>query len=165
MGHVTLTISLLGKFFIRRLGLAMANLYAKFEVSICTNYEDTKSRAKCTNWGGFGRLGVTQGHRQNKRQNAYDFLFNFNRNYASTLYRFRDIASYLWKVANFNLPHLHLVLPLVEFRWDLWRQKTRVPVLSCGFVCVILYLAVLTQYWLVIDRQMDTDTGWQHIQC
>ena len=30
---------------------------------------------------------------------AYDFLFNFDRNYASILYRFRDIASYLLKVS------------------------------------------------------------------
>ena len=45
--------------------------------------------------------------------------FNFNRNYAAILYRFRDIVSYLSKVANFNLPHLHLASPLamtpVEF--------------------------------------------------
>jgi len=61
------------------------------------------------------------------RQSTYDFLFDFNRNHASILYRFRDIASYLSKVANFDPPHLHLeppqeVIP-VEFRRDLWRQK------------------------------------------
>jgi len=33
-------------------------------------------------------------------------LHNFNRNYAYILYRFRVIASYSSKVANFNLPHL-----------------------------------------------------------
>jgi len=33
----------------------------------------------------------------------------------------------------------------VEFRGDLWRQKTRVPELSCGVVCVILRLAVLIE--------------------
>jgi len=36
------------------------------------------------------------------------FLFDFNRNYASILYRFRIIASYLLKVIHFNLPHLHV---------------------------------------------------------
>jgi len=41
----------------------------------------------------------------------YDFLFNFVRNYATILYCFQDIASYLSKVANFNLPHLHFVPP------------------------------------------------------
>ena len=45
------------------------------------------------------------------RQSAYDFLFDFNRNHASILYRFRDIASYLWKVADYDPPHLHLVPP------------------------------------------------------
>jgi len=40
------------------------------------------------------------------------FIFNFNRNYASILYRFQVISSYLFKVADFNLPHLHLALLL-----------------------------------------------------
>jgi len=44
----------------------------------------------------------------------------------------------------------------VEFRGDLWHQKTRVPGLSCGVVCVILRLAVLVELRLVTDRQMDT---------
>jgi len=46
----------------------------------------------------------------------------------------------------------------VEFRGDLWRQKTRLPGLSCGVVCVILRLAVLLELRLVTDRQIDTDT-------
>ena len=46
----------------------------------------------------------------------------------------------------------------VEFRGDLWHQKTRVPELSCGVVCVILRLAVLVELRLVTDRQTDTDT-------
>jgi len=44
----------------------------------------------------------------------------------------------------------------VEFRGDLWHQKTRVPGLSCGVVCVILRLAVLVEHQLVTDRQTDT---------
>jgi len=43
----------------------------------------------------------------------------------------------------------------VEFRGDLWHQKTRVPGLSCGVVCVILCLAVLVELRLVTDRQTD----------
>ena len=39
----------------------------------------------------------------------------------------------------------------VEFRGDLWRQKTRVPGLSCGVVYVILCLAVLIELRLVTD--------------
>jgi len=50
------------------------------------------------------------------------FLFDFNMDYVSILYRFRDIAGYLSKVADFDPPLLHLV----EFRGDLWYQKTRV---------------------------------------
>jgi len=51
---------------------------------------------------------------------------------------FRVIANYLSKVADFNLPHLHLAPALgvtqLESRRDLWNQKTRVPGLSCGVV-------------------------------
>jgi len=81
------------------------------------------------------------------------------------LYRFRDIAGYLSKVADFDPPHLHLATPQgvtpVEFRGDLWPQKTRVPGLSFGVVCVILRLAVLVELRLVTytDGQTDTDTG------
>jgi len=83
------------------------------------------------------------------RYSTYDFLFDFNRNHSSILYRFRDIASYLSKVADFDPPHLHLaplqgVIP-VEFRGDLYRQETRVPGLSCG-------VAILAELRLVTDR-------------
>jgi len=39
---------------------------------------------------------------------------------------------------------------------DFWCQKTRVPGLSRGVVCVILSLALLIQYRRVTDRQTDT---------
>ena len=44
----------------------------------------------------------------------------------------------------------------VEFRGDLWLQKTRVPGQSCGVVYVILRLAVLVELRLVTDRRTDT---------
>jgi len=57
------------------------------------------------------------------------------------------MTGYLSKVADFLPPHLHLAPPQevtpVEFRGDLWLQKTRVPGLSCGVIFVILRLAVL----------------------
>ena len=46
----------------------------------------------------------------------------------------------------------------VEFRGDLWIQKTRVPGLSCGVVCVILRLAVIVEHRLVTDRQTERQT-------
>ena len=46
----------------------------------------------------------------------------------------------------------------VEFRGDLWHQKTRLPGLSCGVVCVILRLAVLVELRLVTDGQTDGRT-------
>jgi len=47
---------------------------------------------------------------------------------------------------------------MVEFRGDLWHQKTRVPELSCGVVCVILRFAVLVELRLVTDGQTDRRT-------
>ena len=80
----------------------------------------------------------------------------------SILYRFRDIAGYWSKVADFDPPNLHLVPPQgvtpVEFRGNLWCQETRVPGLSCGVVCVILRLAVSVELRLVTDRQTDGQT-------
>ena len=50
----------------------------------------------------------------------------------------------------------------IEFRGDLWHQKTRVPGLSCGVVCVIVRLAFLVELRLVTDtdrqRRTPTDT-------
>ena len=144
----------------------MVSQCTKFAVSRFTRYEATNGGAKCRDgvvWGGQGALKVNGN--VTIRQSAYDFLFDFNRNHASILYRFRDIARYLSKVDDFDPPHLHLA-PLqgvtpVEFRGDLWLQKTRVPGLSCGVVCVILRLAVLVELRLVTDRKTDrqTDTG------
>jgi len=45
-------------------------------------------------------------------------------------------------------------IPL-EFRRDFWHQKTRVPDVSYGVVCVILFLAVLVEHRLVTDRWTD----------
>ena len=133
----------------------------KFEVSRFTRCEAMNADAKCTNSGSWGRLWVTQGHRQCHHSiDTYDFIFDFNRNHASILYRFRDIAGYLSKVADFDPPHLHLAPPQgvipVEFRGDLWYHKTSLPELSCGIVYVILCLAVLVEHRLITDRHRRT---------
>ena len=91
----------------------MINVHTKFEVFMFTlHYEDMKDNTKCRNWGGLGwRLGVTLGVTQGHRHCLHSIeclLFDFYRNYASVLFRFRVLASYLSKVAYFNLPHLHL---------------------------------------------------------
>ena len=46
----------------------------------------------------------------------------------------------------------------VEFRGDLWQQKTSVTGLLCGFVYVILRLAVLVEHRLVTDTDRHTRT-------
>jgi len=73
-----------------------------------TCYEDMKGNANCRNCGSLGWLDLTQSHRQ-CRHSIKHILIDFDRNYASVFYHFQVIARYLSKVANFNLPHLHLV--------------------------------------------------------
>jgi len=114
----------------------MVSQCTKYAVSRFTRYEAVNGGAKCRKWGGLGWLGGTEGQRQCHHS------IDFNRNHASILYRFRDIASYLSKVADFDPSHLYLAPPQgvtpVEFGGDLWLQKTRVPGLSCGVVIVII---------------------------
>jgi len=111
--------------------------------------------------GGLGWLGGTQGHEQCRQYRTHTTSYSTLIEYVSVLYRFRDIAGYLSKVADFNPPHLHLTqgFTAVEFSGDLWRQKTRVPWLSSGVVCMIPYFAVLVKHLLVTDTDRQTDTG------
>jgi len=79
--------------------------------------------------------------------------------------RFRVIASCLsyLPILTYTPPAfvaLVVVIPF-DFCGDLWRQKTRVPGLSCGVVCLILRLAIFVKHRLTTDRQ--TDTRRQHI--
>jgi len=81
----------------------MFNPKTKFEVSTIACYKNMKGNAKSRNCGGLGLVWVTQGHRQCRHLIEHirlGFLIDFNRNYC--------FSSYLSKVANFNLPHLHL---------------------------------------------------------
>ena len=58
------------------------------------------------------------------------------------------------KVADFNPVHLSgspVGVTPVEFRGDFLHQKTRLPGLSCGIVCVIPYLAISVEVRLVTD--------------
>jgi len=41
----------------------MVNVQTKFEISVCTHYEDMKANTKCRIWGVWG-LWVTQNHQQ-----------------------------------------------------------------------------------------------------
>jgi len=72
---------------------------------------------------------------------TYDFVFNFNKKklcYASILYHFRVIASYLSKVADFNVPHPFTGDSDQNFVTIFGIRKLRLPGLSCGIVCVTM---------------------------
>ena len=117
-------------------------------------------------------FGVVRGHSRSTAMSPFDRAHSCHTatgtSYSTLIETMRlYIASYLSKVADFHPPHLHSAPPQgvtpVEFRGDLWLQKTRVPGLSCGVVYVILCLAVLVELRLVTDghrhRRTDTDTG------
>ena len=107
----------------------MVSQCTKFEISRFTRYEAMNGSAKCRKWGGQGALKVIGN--VTVRYSAYDFLFDFNRNYVSYLLPFSRYSRLLVKSRHFDPPHLHSapsqgVTP-VEFRGDLQHQKTRVP--------------------------------------
>jgi len=85
----------------------------------------------------------------------------FHSNYVPILHCF-EILRYWSNIAGLYLPHLYLAPQLgvttSDFCCDLWRQKTKVPVLSLGVVCVILRLAILVQCRLVTDGRTHDDS-------
>ena len=116
-----------------------------------------------------GRFGVVRGHPRSSETSPFDRAHTTSYltliETASILYHFRDTASYLSKFADFTYPTSIWrprwgVTPF-EFLKDFWHQKTRVPGLSCGVVCMILRVAVLIQYRLVTDRRTDGQTDRQ----
>jgi len=46
----------------------------------------------------------------------------------------------------------------LQFRLDFWHQKTRVPGLSYGVVCMILGLIIFVELRLVTDGRTDGQT-------
>jgi len=114
----------------------MVKLPTKFEVSTLTRYGDMKGI----------KNGVVRGHSRSSAMSPFDTAHMISHSSVIEtmrlpfiLYGFYDTASYLLKFANFNLPHQYLapLLRVTPFE-DFWLQKTRVPGLSCGVVCVIL---------------------------
>ena len=76
----------------------MVSKCTKYEVSRFTRYEAVNGGAKCKKQGGLGGQGALKViDNVAIRQSAYDFLFDFNRNYVSILYRFRHITGYISK--------------------------------------------------------------------
>jgi len=73
------------------------------------------------------------------------------------------MASYLPKVADFNLYSMHLAPTIgtipFEFRRDLWYQKTRVPALSCS---VILCDSRFSRFDKIPARDGHTHTQTHH---
>ena len=113
-----------------------------------------------------GQFGTLRGHSRSSAMSPFDRVHttSYSTLIATMLYLvpFSRYNRLFVEIADFDPPHLH-VAPLqgvtpVEFRGDLWLQKTRVHGLSCGVVCVIVRLAVLVELRLVTDRQTDGRT-------
>jgi len=94
-----------------------------------------------------GSFGVVRGNSRSLKIAPFDRLHTISFHINNTiLHRFRNTVRYWSKTNNLMLSHLHLArllgVPLLEFRWDLWHQKTTVNELSYGVVCVILRVVV-----------------------
>ena len=134
-----------------------------FEVFTIICYEDMEGNTKCTNYGRLGQLGVTQEHRQCRRATQYIRLPV----HLSVLYRFRVIESYLSKVANFNIHHLHFAPPLrvtpfdIELCRDFRHQKTRIPAWAIVWRCLRDPTLSRFSRTPTCDRQTDRQTDGQ----
>jgi len=100
-----------------------------------THYGDIKGRTKHTNWGGLR----VRGH-PNHPKSPFDraSTYDFNKNYASIMYRFQVIASYLLKFANFSLPHWHLA-SLLGWPWSNFAKISDIRKLKFLGYCVVLF--------------------------
>jgi len=81
---------------------------------------------------------------------TYDFL-DTNRNYATILHGFRVIGSYLLKVADFNLPCLHLM------HWG-WPCLNFIKIFGIRRLESLRYHVALMVYVNLMDGQTDTHT-------
>jgi len=129
----------------------------KFEGCGFSCSRDMKEDPKRKIWGDMGWLeSLKVIGNVSIRQNAYDFLFIFHRNYASILYHFQDITNYLLKL---SISPAIFVAPnggdLSGISARSVATETRIAGLSCGVVCVRIHLAVLVELQLATDRQTD----------
>jgi len=97
------------------MGLAMFNPHNKSEVSTIA-YEDTKGNAKCKNCGCLGSFKVIGNVAI--RYSTYVALMGTMR-LSSTVFQ---LERYLSKVANVNLPHLHVAPPLEVIPFEFCRD-------------------------------------------
>jgi len=75
-----------------------------FEADIFTHYGNTKGNAKSRNLGGLLARGHPRSSATELFNKAHDFLYDFNRNYASILYRFLVIIDYFRKFKDVTSP-------------------------------------------------------------
>ena len=120
----------------------MVNLPTKFVVSTFSRYGDMKCVRNPQNGSGLGWLGVIQGHR--KCRHSIERIRLPIRLLIETM-RLSCTVFEILRVIYPTPPPFGAPLGVTpfEFRKDFWRQKIRVPGLSCGVVCVILSVACL----------------------
>jgi len=152
-----------GRFFIGRVGLAVVSQCTKFEVCRFTRYEAMNGGAKCKKMGWFGAV---RGHSRSSAMSPFD---KAHMTCYSTLIETIRLSCTVFEIQlvicqkSPILTHPTCIWcprrgwPQSNFAeiFDIWLQKTRVPGLSCGVVCVILHLAVLVEHWLVTNRRTD----------
>ena len=139
--------------------------HTRFEVSTITCNEEMKGNAKCKNFRfepPFGRLrGNAHGSSTVYVKHVVDFLLAIIELFFASCQGWGAISGYWSKLWCWKWGGSHWAQISGE-GWgrsstnDSWRQKTRVPGLSRGVVCVMLRLAVLIQYRRVTDRHTTT---------
>jgi len=118
-------------------------------VCMLTHYKDMKGNAKCRNCGGL----VVRGHPRSPAMSSFDRMhMTFYSTLIETMHPSRNVFELqrvICQKSPISTHHISIWHP--KFRVDHWHQKARVPGLSCGIACMTICLAVLVQYYCVLD--------------
>ena len=155
--HVISITPLLGSFFMSTIGLVMINVLPQIWSSYnFTRYCNTKDNAKCIKQSNLGAVRIYQ-----RSSATWPFIWAHTTSHLTLIEKcnyftpFSNYSELSDEISDFNLFHLHLA--------PSWDDPVRMSPkslasenwLSCGVVCMILYLAVLIQY------RHDRQTGRQ----
>jgi len=143
-----------GWLVICRLRYAMFNPHIKFKMSTITWNEETKGDSKCKNFRFVppfeGLRGNVHGSSMARWKARGRLPISVNWTFFASSYGWGTMSKYWSKLR--CLKGVWVTLS-ANFRGkggsstnDFWCQKTRIPGLSRGVVCVIIRLAVLIQY-------------------
>jgi len=125
----------------------MINSHNEFEVTIFTHYEDMKVTQNVE----FAVVWWAKGHSRSLAMSPFDKAHTTLMealHLSCTIFELYPVICQKLPILMYP-PAFRTAFGVTPFKFhpDFWYQKSRFPGLSRGVVCLMLSLAVLTQYW------------------